>query len=192
MIFVRDDDVLLSSKDTDSLGRFKRVHELICSNPRFVHVAAILVEEIQTVPGAVEYIREENANGRLKLQLHGLRHVDYGAMDIKDVHVHLSHSIEWMFQWFRVIPTKWYTPWGSTQEHLHVAAKAAGLQLVDCSNRIKTCGENGALDLLRKHGCLDPFEDKELHIHWWSAQDRERLQMLVNYERQNTDKRRWW
>jgi len=181
MIFVRDDDVLLPSKGgKDSLERFKRVHELICSNPRFMHVPAILVEEIQTVPGAVDYVKNEHSEGRMQLQLHGLRHVDYGAMDIKDVHVHLSSAIEWMFQYFRVIPTKWYTPWGSSQPHLHMAAKSHDLQLVDCSNRIKLRGTNGATDMLR-HGSLDVFEGKELAMHWWDGLDRERLKLVVEF-----------
>jgi hypothetical protein len=183
MIWVRDDDVLLPSKGgKDSLARFKGVHELICSNTRFLHVPAILVKEIQTVPGAVEYVKQETAAGRMRPELHGYEHIDYGAMDIRDILEHLSYSKRWMHENLGVWPTKWYTPWGASQDHLREASKIQGLQMVDCSSRIKLRGEGGATDLLQKHRSLDVFEGQELAMHWWCGVDRERLKQVVEFK----------
>jgi len=175
MIYVRDDDVLIPGKG--GLERFRRYHELICSNPRFLHRAAILVTEIQTVPGAVEYVYDEWDKGRLFLELHGLEHVDYGAMPKHKVIDHLHKALEWMRP---ACPGRWYTPWGSTQPHLHEAAKEVGLELVDCSNIIKLRGRNGAVDILREGRDLDYFENKELFTHYWEKGNR--LQRIVNFE----------
>lgn len=179
MIFVRDDDVLLPSKGgKDSLARFKGVHELILSNPRFLHRAAILVTEIQTVPGAVEYVYNEWDEGRLFLELHGFEHIDYGALPKAKVIEHLERAMEWMRP---AVPGRWYTPWGASQPHLHEAAKEVGLELVDCSKRIKLRGTDGATDLLQRHGSLDVFEGKELAMHWWCHVDRPRLKQIVEF-----------
>src|SRR5258706_3439570 len=165
---IRDDDVLLpSSRWAEPMRRFKGFHNLVCQDTEhFIHVPAILVTEIQDFPEAIELIKAETANGRMEPQLHGLKHIDYGALSFNEVMDHLDEC----FQFFRghqlPKPTIWYTPWGASQDHLHVSAEARNLRLVGTSGIIHP---GVARDALNKHKNPEWWQGREIFRHWWES-----------------------
>lgn len=191
MIRVRDDDVLISSRGhSDPFGRFRGVHNTIMgakvpgakdpvlSAPdKFIHVPSILVTEIQEFPACVEYVKSETSEGRMKPELHGLMHIDYGNLTLEAVVDHLERGMEWMERSLDVIPKIWYTPWGSNQPHLYEAANSVGLKLVDCSNIIQP---KNVINGLRKYReeAFKTYKDAEVIIHWWEGIGR--LRRIVN------------
>lgn len=172
MIFVRDDDVLLkSSSYADPLERFKQVHRWICEVPdKVLHIPAILVTEIQEFPEAIEYIKEETAEGRMRLEIHGLKHVDYAKLDAYAVRQELKECQVFLNREFNVSATTWYTPWGANAAYLYEAAEAVGLKLVDCSNINKLAGRYGMVQQLKDgHDPIKFLDGKEIFMHWWEG-----------------------
>lgn len=171
MIYVRDDDVLLSSSShADPLKHFKTVHSWICETPKLLHVPTILVTEIQEFPEAIEFIKEETGAGRMRPEIHGLKHIDYAKLSLKEVIDHLCRCIEFLLDNFDVDSTTWYTPWGASAPHLHEAASEVGLKLVDCSNINKLAGRYGLVQLAREGKDIEKImEEKEIFFHWWEG-----------------------
>lgn len=176
-IIIRNDDVLLttSEKWERSFNCFKGVHKTICSSPKLKHVPAVLVEDLQRLPEVTAYLQMETFEGRMFPELHGLRHIDYGALPELEVVEQLVTAMEWFETTFGYAPKKWYTPWGATQPHLHTAAKSLGLEAVDCSGPIKFKGRFGVWQMLQDNVPLSRFEGREIIMHWWDGLDRERL-----------------
>jgi len=177
-IRIRDDDVLVPSRQwPDSVKRFKGFHNIITQDPKhFLHVATILVTEIQQFPEILPFLRDEMNAGRIELQLHGLKHIDYGQVREHLVVEDLQYSKQWMLDHLGVLPKKWYTPWGASQDHLHRAAASVDLELIDCSkihhpselgldvrgNKARARGYNN-VELLRK------WEGVEILRHFWEG-----------------------
>lgn len=167
-IRIRDDDVLIhSSQWPDPFKRFRGFHGVVCQDTEhFIHVPAILATEIRAFPEAIEFIQKETTAGRMEPQIHGLKHIDYGALSFNEVMDHLDEC----FQFFRdhelPKPTLWYTPWGASQEHLHEAAFARGLRLVDTSGIIHP---GLARDLLNRLKNVEQWEGREIFRHWWES-----------------------
>lgn len=169
MIYVRSDDVILPSKTwSDPVGRFRQQQEWIESAPNIIHVPTILVTEIQEFPDCIQYIKDKIPEGKMIPQIHGLRHIDYGKLSKDEVKEHLKICKDKMFEWFGQIPTKWYSPWGSTQTFLHEAAAEENLQLIDCSNILPLEGRYGVVQRLKDGEPISNFDNKELFIHWWT------------------------
>lgn len=176
-IIIRNDDVLLTSKERFEVDfrRFKSVHQIICSCPKLKHVPAILTDDLRNLPEATTYLQEETAQGRMFPELHGLRHVDYGALTEMAVIDELAEAVGWFRATFGYEPKKWYTPWGASQPHLHRAAAALNMVAVDCSGPIKFKGRYGVYQMLKDNTPLEKFEGREIIMHWWDFLDRERL-----------------
>jgi len=178
MIYVRDDDVLIgSSSHKDSLAKFKKVHNLICQTDRLLHVPAILLHHVIAdgtpgvigIPGAVEYIREQTQEGKMKPEIHGLEHIDYGKLDKATVIDHLRQCIDFLWQEFNTEATKWMTPWGASQPHLHEAAAEVNLKLVDCSRINKLAGRHGVVQRMRDGEDGSFLENDDIFFHWWEG-----------------------
>lgn len=168
MIYIRDDDVLLSSKGFgDPVARLKQIHEWICESPKLMHVPTILCTEIKAFPTAINFIREETHAGRMLPQLHGWEHIDYAKLHHAAIVTHLEDSKHWMIDNLDVCPTRWYTPWGANAPHLYTAANECGLKLIDTSNRIVLEGPNGVLATLQKGVPVDYLDGREIFLHWW-------------------------
>ena len=80
MIYLRDDDVLVSSSSSQGLKRFKQIHNWVAEVPGILHIPTILVTEIQQFPEGIEFVREETAKGKMRPELHGLEHIDYNKL----------------------------------------------------------------------------------------------------------------
>jgi peptidoglycan/xylan/chitin deacetylase (PgdA/CDA1 family) len=173
MIGIRDDDVLLSSKSTDKpLTKFKMVHEWICEVPEtLIHVPTILVTEIQEFPDAIEFIRQETAEGRMTPEVHGLEHIDYAALEHDEIVNHLEYCRGWIKKNLGCDVTRFYTPWGAGADprgaHIRPAAEAAGLEMVTCEDIHKMQGRYGVIQELKDGNTLNYLEGKEIFLHWW-------------------------
>ena len=173
MIRVRDDDVLLSSKSTDKpLTKFKMVHEWICEVPeKLIHVPTILVTEIQEFPEAIEYIRQETAEGRMIPEIHGLQHIDYAALEHDEIVNQLEYCRGWIKKYLGCDVTRFYTPWGAGADergaHIRPATEAVGLEMVTCEDINKMNGRYGVIRELKDGNTIDYLQGKEIFLHWW-------------------------
>lgn len=170
MIYVRDDDVLIqSSSFKDPFKHFQTVHGWMCETDKVLHVPAILVTEIQEFPECIEFIKQETAKGRMRPEIHGLRHIDYGKLPNEEVRNHLVQCINFIEDNFDSAPAKWYTPWGASQPHLHEVAKELKLELVDCSAINKLAGRYGIIQRMKDGVNLRKLEEQEIFFHWWEG-----------------------
>lgn len=173
MIYIRDDDILVESKGfRDSFKRFMQVHDWTLLSDRVLHVPTILVTEIQEFPQAIDFINQEFNEGNMLPQLHGFVHEDYGAKDIDTVREHLEKSLAWWDATMSApIPTKWYTPWGSTQPHLTEAANDYGLEVKGIDTPVLE-GPYGVIANMKKGVPPDYLENQDILVHWWNRSPR--------------------
>jgi peptidoglycan/xylan/chitin deacetylase (PgdA/CDA1 family) len=164
MIYVRDDDVLVpSSSHEDSAGRFRGVHNIIAGHG-FIHRPSIIVTQIQQFPSTIEFIREKYEAGEMEPQWHGLEHVDYATKGFEEIVYDIQTSQEFFMSNFGVEFTRFYTPWGANAEHIDLACRSVGIEMIDCSDLIEP-----------SHIIKDPdptyekYDGKEVFIHWWTA-----------------------
>jgi len=166
MIYIRDDDVLLtSSGHKDPFHQFKKIHRWIIECDKFIHVPTILVTEIQEFPDCIEYIKNETKEGRMKPEIHGFKHVDYASLSNREVDDHLSQCLDFFWTTFNIVPTKWYTPWGASSPDLENIASKYNLTLIDCSDLTNIGGfaqraQNG-------ENLENILQEKEIFYHWW-------------------------
>ena len=175
MIRVRDDDVLLpSSSYENELGRLKQIHEWICEVPdTLIHVTGILVLEIQEFPEAIEFIRQETAEGRMLPEIHGLSHKDYANLTEKEIVAELSVCRDWIDYKFGHKATKFYTPWGAGADergaHIRPAAESIGIEVVTCEHITKMNGRHGIIQGLMDGRDLSFWDGQEILMHWWEG-----------------------
>jgi len=174
MLYVRDDDVLLpSSSYPDAFGRFRQVHDWIRqAEGKIIHRPAILVTEIQAFPDCIEYIREKTKAGEMEPEIHGLEHIDYGKLTKTQVKEHLTICRDFILDKFEFNASRWYTPWGASQAHLHEVADNMGITLVDCSQINKMRGKHGVCQRLKEGTPIELFDGQEIFTHWWEGGSR--------------------
>jgi peptidoglycan/xylan/chitin deacetylase (PgdA/CDA1 family) len=173
MVRVRNDDVLLNIKWPDPLAKFKQMHEMIVSLG-VQHVPTIVCRDIQTFPGAVDYVKQETAEGRMFPEIHCWEHVDYGKFTEGQVVQDLRKCIDWFESNLHRTPTTWYTPWGSNAAYLRRAANSLGLKLVDCSDRITPLVIIYSSEEYRR-----TLDSVEIMTHWWH--DERELETALRY-----------
>lgn len=177
-IRIRDDDVLVGSSSTnDPLKKFQMVHEWICEVPdTFIHVPTILVTEIQEFPEAIEYVRQETAEGRMIPEIHGLEHINYADLEEDEIVNHLEYCKEWIRKNLGREPTRFMSPWGagadSKGEHIHTAANKVGIEVVTCENLTKLKGRYGVVQELKDGRNISYLDGGEIFIHWWESPGR--------------------
>jgi hypothetical protein len=171
MITIRDDDVLLPSKQwPDPLSRFKEVHELILQYPFALHVPTLLTGELDKIPAAIEYIKQETDAGRMRPQFHGKWHVDYANMSVEQILNDYKEAQEWFQRNLSIRFTQHMSPWGGGFEgskrgaHMRPTAASVGITLVDCSAIIEP---EHILD--DKEFNREKYEGKEIFIHFWAG-----------------------
>jgi hypothetical protein len=197
MIRVRDDDILVPSREwPDPFKRFSRIHRWIAEVPEhFVHVPAILTEEIQQFPQCIEYVKSEAKAGRMILELHGFHHeIDYQRRSVEDCADDLEKAMSWMNKHLDVVPKIWYTPKGAgrfplreyhTQDKfdeltaqakiMREAAARFNLEVVsEFDNKME--GRDGVCRHLMDGRSVEALSNtrkiangnKEISTHWWS------------------------
>lgn len=189
MIYVRDDDVLIhSSSHQDPFKHFQTVHNWILESDKLLHVPAILMHNVKkdgTVgllgfPEAIEYIKSETKEGKMRPEIHGYEHVDYGKLSVEIICSHLKMCKEFLWSSLDAVATTWFSPWGANQPHLYEAADKERLKLVDCSKINKLAGEHGVVQRFRQgHKPEDFLEEDEIFFHWWEGGMRLRRAIQV-------------
>jgi peptidoglycan/xylan/chitin deacetylase (PgdA/CDA1 family) len=188
MIRVRDDDVLNKSSGMgDEFKKLQMVHEWICEVPdTLIHVPAILVTEIQAFPEAIEFIRQETAEGRMIPEVHGLEHKDYANLTSSEIVLELEECKEWIFKNLGHKATKFYTPWGAGADergkHIKGAASAAGLEMVTCKGINKLNGRYGVVQEMKNGRDIHYLDGREIFLHWWENMTRlRRVVDMIKY-----------
>ena len=175
MIYVRDDDVLISSRAfPEPVEKFKQVHRWICQSDRFLHVPGLLfhhcieddVPGLLVYPEAIEFIKEETAAGRMVPEIHGWEHVDYGQVPTWKVRDHLKRCKEFFHEELDHTPTKWFTPWGAKDVRLKQAAEDEELLLVGTNNTHRLKGDSGVCNQLKNGRDLSYMEGQWILYHW--------------------------
>lgn len=169
MIFIRDDDVLLPSRQwPDPLARFKEVHELICRYDFALHIPTLLTSELDKVPSAIDYIRHESDALRMTPEFHGTSHIDYANLTPEEILQDYKIAQDWFVDHLGFKFTKHYTPWGAGADergaHLKPTAAHAGIILVDCSDILEPEAVIADPD-----ATYEKYNDREIFIHWWQG-----------------------
>ena len=169
MIYVRDDDVLLPSRQwPDPLARFKEVHEMICSYDFTTHVPALLTSDLDNIPEAIQYIRMETNRGRMQPQLHGVKHIDYANLTPEEILQDYRKAQDWFLDHIGIPFSKHYTPWGAGADergkHIGPTAAHAGIIMVTCANLLEPEHILDDKDFNR-----EKYDGREIFIHWWAG-----------------------
>jgi hypothetical protein len=171
LIRVRDDDVLGDSSSwSDTLGRFKQVHEwIVDAGPRMIHIPCIVVDDLKQKPDAIRFVREETKKGRMIPEVHGKEHIDYKQLPKEEIIEHLNYCKDFIFHEFGRVPRRFMTPWGANAPHIYDAAFECGLALVDCSDICKLQGEHSITRRLMDGEPVSNFFGYEIFMHYWEG-----------------------
>jgi len=166
MIYLRDDDVLVSSSSKNEFARFKQIHEWTVGIPNLIHVPTILVTEIQGYPECIEYIKEETAQRRMQPEFHGMSHIDYKKLSKREIRNHLMQGRDFIRQQFNWEPTLWATPWGAESIYLKEAAEEQDFILQNCTTDVISI-ENATAGLKNGTLKLEDLDEKYIFFHFW-------------------------
>ena len=202
LLKVRNDDVLVHSsafftpglenrpdEDYEPTKRLVQLHTIIAKYNNVMHVPAILTDDIQKRPGAIDFVKQETKLHRMQPEVHGKTHINYNtrergirrdsdprtwtAEETKAAKEWVTKDIrearDWIATTFGRTPKYWYTPWGAEALHLYEVAYDLNLILVGTKvnynpiRNVYTKLESGQISADRLNGL-------EIFLHWW---DRE-------------------
>ena len=168
MIIVRNDDVILDSGGKykgKEFERFRFVHEQISSAPDLVHCPAILCQEIEAFPEAIEYIRAETAARRMRPYLHCWNHdKNWTTHSTPVIEEMLKHCDSWFEQNLDCEFHVWATPWGATSP---MAIEAAGRQGIRLETTHPTIDFKAAAKLVKDSNTVRVLYGRTILYHWW-------------------------
>ncbi len=169
MIYVRDDDVLLPSRQwPDPLARFKEVHEMLADFDFVIHIPTLLTSELDRYPEAIDYIRRETNDGWMIPEFHGTSHIDYADLTPEEILQDYKKGQDWFKAHLGVEFTRHYTPWGAGEDergaHIKPTAVAAGVVVVTCAALLEP--EHIIAD---PYATYEKYESREIFIHWWAG-----------------------
>lgn len=170
MIVIRNDDVLRESTGKykgKEFNRFRFVHEQICRAPeKLLHCPAILCQEIEAYPEAIDYIKQETKAGRMRPYLHCLNHSeDWTARSFDDIEDMLGQCDNWFSERLEYEFLVWATPWGAASEQALRAAAEIGIRLETTAETIE---DKPAVRLVESTGSVDCLEGRTVLLHWWN------------------------
>ncbi len=168
-IIVRVDDVMCESSAWDrprSIRRITAFQRWMSDIPAIEYVPTVLVTEIQDYSEVIELLRAGAQSKIASPQIHGLEHIDYGALDEATVRSHLKKCIEWFERELDFTPTVWATPWGGTNDIMQRVSAELGLRLETTHPTIDVKKAMGYL----KSGQMEvkDFFGKTILEHWWN------------------------
>jgi peptidoglycan/xylan/chitin deacetylase (PgdA/CDA1 family) len=174
-IIMRNDDVLGHSSAYDNpVPRFKKYQRWMLEGlDDFEHMPTIVVTYLEKWPEAIDFIREETAEGRMRPELHGWDHIDYNSMPLGEIREDLDKSLIWMSKNLVVTPKFFYTPWGGAPSlAVQAACTEFGLTPLGVQNTV-SC--SGVLRYVKQHGHISAskvYAGREILTHWWQKNMR--------------------
>lgn len=162
-----DDAVILSSdpkfKDKECQKFAKNVEW--CFRTGVTLTPAILCQDIEEVPGAIEKINRWTKEGLVFPDLHGWDHGPYGNRSQQEIEEHLEQAEKWFWKKFKVFPVRWVTPHGATSPAMIAAADKFDLTIETTE---KPVIDQKQMDtLLRETWDLTLLNDRVIMNHWW-------------------------
>lgn len=176
MIRVRTDDILVTSEPMKGreFQKFVKHHMWVLAAPElFYHTPNILVRPVQQFPECVDYLVNEQKEGRLRCDLHGLVHdpmdskgnQGYSFLAVKEIEQHLEECFDWFDKTFDEVPIRWCTPHGSNSPMMQEAANKFDLIIEGVDYPV--IDQKVAEPLVRKHKSIKPLEDRVIMVHYW-------------------------
>jgi hypothetical protein len=170
MIVVRDDDVLLNSKQhPDPCLRFMTVHEAIKSRG-FHHVPTLLCSDLNLWPAAVAFIKQEEETGHMTAQYHGMQHVDYALFSEVELLADYAQGQDWFVNNLGHKFTRHYTPWGAGAKWMtrgkliRPTALSVNIEMIDCDGMLEPETIINDTD-----ASWAKYDGREIFIHWWAG-----------------------
>jgi hypothetical protein len=166
---VRFDDVLWETSDKKIQGKelqkFQK-HINWCKDLPVVLAPAILCQDVDKFPGAVDYLRECAEEGIVFPDLHGWTHGPYGDMPYEEICEHLDQAMDWFDKNLPGFPPiRWVTPHGANSFDIQTAARNHGLIVEDTNYPVIDQKEADAL--LRKFRDPAKLDGRVIMVHWW-------------------------
>jgi hypothetical protein len=126
---------------------------------------AILCQDIEKIPGAVEYIRNTTQEGIIFPDLHGWDHGPYAPRSQDEIEDHLDKAMGWFHDSLGVLPIRWVTPHGADSHAIQAAATKFNLVVETTDNPVI---DQKTLDpMLRKTRDLSTMDGRVVMNHWW-------------------------
>ena len=163
-----DDAVILSSdpkfKDRELQKFAKNVQW--CFGTGVQLTPAILCQDIENVPGAVEQIRQWLLEDKIYPDLHGWDHGPYGTRTQAEIETHLDLACEWFVANLDGnVPIRWVTPHGATSPAMEAAAAKFDLIIETTDHPVI---DQKVMDTRLRETCdLTILRGRVIMNHWW-------------------------
>lgn len=165
---VRFDDCLWVTSDPKMRGReLQKFTKYIswCKDLPCQLSPAILCQDIEKIPGGVEYVRKGTEEGLFYPDLHGFDHGPYGSRSQAECEEHLEQAFEWFDANLGVVPIRWVTPHGANSPEIQAAAGKYNLVVED--TRYPVIDQKEADNALRKSRNSNVLNGLVIMAHWW-------------------------
>lgn len=127
---------------------------------------AILCQDIEEVPGAIEKVREWLLEDKIYPDLHGWDHGPYASRSQREIEEHLEQACEWFVAKLDGnVPVRWVTPHGATSPAM--VAAAAKFDLTIETTEKPVIDQKQMDTLLRETWDLTLLNDRVIMNHWW-------------------------
>lgn len=170
MIRIRCDDYVVNSSAFSrdrAVKRIVQIHRWMEQAPQgyFNYIPTVIVSEIKNWPEIIELLKKETTAHKISPQIHGLEHIDYGAVSKAIIKDHLLKCIDWFETTLHYTPTIWASPWGawtrdmqeiSNELHLTLETTAPTVPLGQCIEAIRNTG----VEKVR-------YSSPLVLMHWW-------------------------
>lgn len=165
---IRFDDVLWATSDPKVKGRelqkFKKNVEW-CRDTNVVLTPAILCQDIEQFPEAIEQVRRWFMEGMVYPDLHGWDHGPYAPRTQQEIEEHLDKAEKWFWKNFKCLPVRWVTPHGADSPAMQAAA--AKYNMVIETTAPPVIDQKQLDTLLRETWDLTVLNGRVIMNHWW-------------------------
>lgn len=165
---IRFDDFLWKSSDPKLDGKelqkfTKNVNW--CINTNVVLTPAVLCQDLDQFPDAVEWCKRMAQEGAIYPDLHGWDHGPYAPRSQAEIEEHLDKASEWFMSKLGLPPVRWITPHGADSHAIRDAAAKYSLIVETCESPVV---DQKVLDpMLRETWDLSVLDGKVIMNHWW-------------------------
>lgn len=136
-----------------------------CSNLDVLLTPAILCEDTEKVPGAIEMLQELSKKDNIQLDLHGWNHSDYASKTKEEISEHFDKALSWFDKYLKVKPVRFVTPHGGYSENIQEVSDKYGL-LVE-TTKPPVADVKTLESMVRQTRDLKIIQNRVVLVHWF-------------------------